>query len=194
MNGSRPTVRTVLVDANVLFSRALRDALLYLALERIIRVRWSTEILSELRRNLVDKTRAVDEFAAARLITALDASFPLARVERDEDAERVVEWVKLPDPSDLHVLAAAIATQADLICTNNRRDFPPELVADFGIDVVSADELLTQLAREFPDETLRAHHATVAGFRGATTGSCLAALERAGATTFAEQMRHLLNT
>lgn len=44
--------------------------------------------------------------------------------------EDLVENLKLPDPSDRHILAAAIKVKAQTILTYNLSDFPSEL--DFG--------------------------------------------------------------
>lgn len=43
----------VVLDADVLFGRTLRDVLLYVAAEGLFQPRWSAEIFDELRRNLV---------------------------------------------------------------------------------------------------------------------------------------------
>ena len=44
--------RTVVVDANVLFSIELTDLFLTFATLRLLQIRWSEEILSEVRRSL----------------------------------------------------------------------------------------------------------------------------------------------
>jgi hypothetical protein len=44
--------RTVVVDANVLYSIELTDLFLTFATRRLIDIRWSEEILSEVRRSL----------------------------------------------------------------------------------------------------------------------------------------------
>jgi hypothetical protein len=45
------TISVVLSDANVLFSRTLRDYVLYAADEGTIEVHWSRQILAEMSRN-----------------------------------------------------------------------------------------------------------------------------------------------
>jgi len=46
------TVSSVLADANLLYSRTLRDYVLYAADEGAIEIHWSEEILNEMSRNL----------------------------------------------------------------------------------------------------------------------------------------------
>jgi hypothetical protein len=46
------TISVVLADANILFSRTLRDYVLYAADEGAIEIHWSREILAEMSRNL----------------------------------------------------------------------------------------------------------------------------------------------
>lgn len=49
----------------------------------------------------------------------------------------------MPDPDDRHVLAAAITTSAQVIVTENLKDFPGEALAPFDIDAISADEFIS---------------------------------------------------
>jgi hypothetical protein len=46
------TVSVVLEDANILFSRTLRDYVMYAADEGAIEIHWSEQILAEMSRNL----------------------------------------------------------------------------------------------------------------------------------------------
>lgn len=46
------TISVVLADANILFSRTLRDYFLYAADEGAIEIHWSQQILDEMSRNL----------------------------------------------------------------------------------------------------------------------------------------------
>jgi len=50
--------------------------------------------------------------------------------------------IELPDPNDVHVLAAAIAGHADCIVTSNLKDFPSSILMEFGIEAVDPDTFI----------------------------------------------------
>lgn len=56
-----------------------------------------------------------------------------------------IDGLKLPDPDDRHVLAAAIRAGAQVIVTNNRKDFPADYLAEWGRERKSADEFVLDL-------------------------------------------------
>ncbi len=56
----------------------------------------------------------------------------------------------LPDPDDNHVLAAAISTSALVIVTDNRGDFPAEVLAPHAINAISADDFITDTIKLDP--------------------------------------------
>ena len=49
-------------------------------------------------------------------------------------------WV--PDPNDVHVLAAAVAGHADCIVTSNLKDFSASILMEFGIEAVDSDTFI----------------------------------------------------
>ncbi|MFF0389864.1 PIN domain-containing protein [Kitasatospora sp. NPDC004615] len=61
------------------------------------------------------------------------------------DYEPLIEGLKLPDPDDRHVLAAAIKAGAQVIVTNNLKDFPPDYLADWDIERKSPDDFVMDL-------------------------------------------------
>lgn len=190
----RRPIRVVVADANVLYSRVLRDYLLYAATRGALEIRWSALILSEVIEHLSQNVAGFDGSAGARLITAMNAAFPVAEVEPDTSAIHAVDELRLPDEDDRHVLATAVTVQADVLCTDNLKDFPIDVMNEAGVQLVSADVLLSLLVIEFPEEMLAAHQLTVARLPGATDDTTLNALRRAGAITTADAVARLLGS
>lgn len=79
--GEADLIRVVLADANVLYSRVLRDYLLYAADQEIIAVTWSRQILAEATEHLIKNVPGFDHAAGMRLVGAMNRAFPLAGVE-----------------------------------------------------------------------------------------------------------------
>lgn len=117
---------SAILDTCVLVPSRLRDVLLELARAGLYRPLWSDEILVELQDTLTElgTRRGVDateiQATVAWLLDRMRINFTDACVTGWERHQRVVT---LPDPKDLHVVAAAIAGRADLIVTDNR---PPK--------------------------------------------------------------------
>lgn len=57
---------------------------------------------------------------------------------------------------DRHVLAAAIKTNANLIVTNNLKDFPEDYLTSFGLSVKNADDFFTDIIDLNHDTSVRA--------------------------------------
>jgi hypothetical protein len=70
--------------------------------------------------------------------------------------EPLIEGLELPDPDDRHVLAAAIKCSAQIIVTENLKDFPPEALEEHGIEVLGVDDALVNTFDLFPIEGARA--------------------------------------
>jgi predicted nucleic acid-binding protein len=127
----------VVLDANVLFSFTLRDTLLRAAGQEYFQVYWSETILEETTRNLV-ATGTISLEQANRLRDAMTAAFPEAMVT---DFDHLIHAMPNQE-KDRHVAAAAEKVGAQVIVTNNLRDFEalPE-----GIEAQSPDEFLSNL-------------------------------------------------
>ena len=69
----------------------------------------------------------------------MDRHFPDALVV---GFEPLIDGISLPDPRDRHVLAAAIKGQADVIVTQNLKDFPQEQLDLYQIEAQHADRFL----------------------------------------------------
>lgn len=136
---------TAVLDANVLYPALLRDVLLSLADADLYSAKWSAHIRNEWTRSLLrDRPGLEDRVAAAA--QAMEDAIPDCLVS---GYEHLIEGLKLPDPDDRHVLAAAIAGHADAIVTWNEKDFPKEILDPFGVEVQTPDEfVLNQLMLE----------------------------------------------
>jgi len=72
----------------------------------------------------------------------MNAAFPDADVTNYED---LIPALNLPDEDDRHVMAAAIRSKANVIVTENSKDFPENYLNTYDIEVLSADEFLSRL-------------------------------------------------
>jgi len=136
---------TAVLDANVLYPALLRDLLLSLADADLYSAKWSVHIRDRWTRSLLrDRPGMGVQIAAAA--RAMEDAIPDCLVS---GYEHLIEGLKLPDPDDRHVLAAAITGHADAIVTWNEKDFPREVLDPFGIEVQTPDEfVLNQLMLE----------------------------------------------
>lgn len=131
----------VVLDACVLIPMPLADTLLRMAEEpRLYLPRWPQKIMEEVTRNLVLKWGMPPEKAERREVE-LRRHFPEAWVEGHE----LLIPVMNNDPGDHHVLAAAVHSRSDLIVTYNRKDFPAESLAPWGIEVQGPSAFLRGL-------------------------------------------------
>lgn len=132
--------------------------------------------------------------SGVRLVAAMNRAFPYAEVEPTPgDHERLSE-LALPDEDDRHVIAAAVAAEATVLCTANTNDFPDDVAGPLGFEVMTPEALLSVLIAEYPVQLLAVHATAVARLRGATDASTIAALERAGAPIAAARMTPLLES
>lgn len=129
----------VVYDANALYPNAQRDLLIRIAQAGLVQAKWTVEI--------------IEEMASARLRRKPDLE--LARLDRLKDLinhsvpdclvwgyEPLMGNLKLPDPDDRHVLAAAIKSGAQVIVTSNLKDFPAEDLAEFNIEAKTPDDFV----------------------------------------------------
>lgn len=142
---------SVIIDANLLYPFHMRNLMVQFGVDSVIAPRWTTRINLEWIGNLVVAGRAPEE----RLLFTLDLmnrALPEAEVQ---GWEARMDGLTLPDPDDHHVLAAALAAEAETILTMNLRDFPASALAPHGIVAVHPDEFLCRLHDADP-ELLRA--------------------------------------
>ncbi|MFI6129060.1 PIN domain-containing protein [Micromonospora sp. NPDC051141] len=132
------------LDACVLVPSVLADTLLRCAEQGLYRPLWTQEILDEVRRNLPPSVLGAK---AERRVEVMREHFPTAMVSGYEHL--IAEMVN--DRKDRHVLAAAVAADAELIVTANLRDFPDHALAPYAIEVLHPDDFLCMLLDDDPE-------------------------------------------
>ena len=127
-----------LLDANVLWSAALRDTLLLAAEENLFRPVWTRQILGEMARSLKARRPDLHPSRIDRTVDQILTHFPEALVEA---YEHLIPQMQ-NDAGDRHVLAAAVRARSNVLVTWNTRHFPPETCAPYDIEVQDPDEFL----------------------------------------------------
>ena len=183
---------TALLDACVLHPMAMADALMSLASAGLYAAKWSRTIESEWIASIEQRRPELTGKLTYR---------------RDQMREAVPDWevqerawrsladgLKLPDPDDVHVLAAALAGHADCIVTTNLRDFPMDVVGPLGIEITHPDQFivaqwdLDQLVAVAAFKRMRARWKKPE----ATPEDFATALERTGLPATAQRLREAL--
>jgi len=129
---------TCVLDTNVIIPIEIRDLLFWFAHDELYTPKWSKHIFDEWEN--VMRRKDVSEAEIAKRMNWAHLAFPDAMVK---NYETLIENLELPDPKDCHVLAAAIKINANIIVTNNLKDFPTDYLETFGLSAKSADDFLT---------------------------------------------------
>ena len=128
---------SVFLDTCVLVPIDAADLLMRLAVEDCYRPLWSQAVLDELRRTVLKVHPGIGDAKIERRIDQMNATFEDALVT---GWEALVPGIELPDPDDRHIVAAAVRGRADLIVTENLRDFPDETLLLWDLEAQSLDE------------------------------------------------------
>jgi len=129
----------VVYDASVLYPSVLRDLLIRIAQSGLVQAKWTEGILDEMFAALRRQRPDLDSSKLDRTRALMAAAVRDWKVSGYED---LVDSLKLPDPNDRHVLAAAIKAKAQVIVTSNTRDFPSAALRNWDIDPKSPDEFV----------------------------------------------------
>ncbi|MFC6009501.1 PIN domain-containing protein [Nocardia lasii] len=132
----------VVYDANVLYGNVVRDLFIRLARAKVVQAKWTDQILDEALGSLAAKRPDIPTEKIELLRRMIVAAVPDCRIE---GYEPLIETLKLPDPGDRHVLAAAIKSGAQVIVTSNLKDFPAEYIATWNVAAKSPDDFLLDL-------------------------------------------------
>ena len=148
----------VVLDACVLAEAAVSDLFLRLSEEpRLLLPRWSESIWQETRRTYIDKLGWPEALADSRIQAAKEV-FPEAMVT---GFEHIISACT-NHPDDHHVLAAAIHSKTETIVTFNVKDFKPEALDPWGINVMHPGDYLKVLYDHDPASVTNALHSMAA--------------------------------
>lgn len=142
---------TCVLDTNVIFPIEIRDILFWFAHYDLFTPKWSKHIFEEWESVMIRKGITLSEIKKRKY--KAQQAFPDALVT---NYEGLINGLNLPDEKDQHVLAAAIKTNANVIVTNNLKDFPEEYLASFGLSVKSADDFITDIIDLNPKKAVEA--------------------------------------
>ncbi len=173
----------VFLDACVLYPWLTRGIVLGAAAAGQFTPRWSPRVLAEWRIAVARDGGTPAESWVDTVIARMETVFPDACIAPDPEAEQTLA---LPDPADIHVLAAAIAAGAEILLTFNLRDFPVRRLSAHAIAPRHPDGFLWELysgAPEVVDSAIRQAAAVI----GAEEPKAIRrALRRAGLSRLAK--------
>jgi predicted nucleic acid-binding protein len=153
-------VDTAVLDACVLFRGGVRDFLLWVAEAGAFSPAWSDTIHDEWMRSRRDKLGdPMSRLNYAR--REMEKAFPGANFDPDPE---MLSTICLPDMSDIHVVATAVAAQANSIVTYNVRHFPDRVLGPLGLRAETPDESCARVFHEAPMDVIegaRLHRASL---------------------------------
>jgi predicted nucleic acid-binding protein len=190
---SEPHLRPrAVLDADIIYSRVLHELIGRVADDlHLLDLFWSDDLLAETKKSLVEKKGLRDD-VAQRWVDHLPENFPAGHTRIDAALNTIDLSGLTSDPGDHHVCALAIASNADYLFTYDR-GYLREGLRRHGIEVTTPDQFLAPALDTQPRgmlEILELQANTWAG--GQTIEDLLAAIERAGASVFAEKARRTL--
>lgn len=142
---------TCVLDTNVIYPIEIRDLLFWFAHYDLFTPKWSNHIFDEWK-DVMDRKGITQEEIKKRTNVA-NLAFPDALVK---NYESLINGLTLPDEKDRHVLAAAIKTNANVIVTNNLKDFPSKYLTTFGLVAKSADDFIADIIDLNHDKAIEA--------------------------------------
>lgn len=180
---------TAVLDTNVIYPIIIRDLLFWFAHYDLYTPKWSKHIFREWKEVMLRK--GVDKKEVQKRINRASQAFPDALVN---NYEGLIKSLKLPDKDDQHVLAAAIKVNANVIVTNNIKDFPKDYLSEFGLTRKSADDFLSDIIDLSPHEAVKAFREMVLYKRNPPLDEfeVLASLRKVGLKDTADYLHSLL--
>lgn len=139
---------TAALDADVLVPILSCDFLLTAFDLRLYEPVVSVEALAEVERNLVGRFPHLDPASLRRRVGQMREALEDHLVDADT-LDNVPEAI---NPKDRHVIAAALAGEASVVVSNDKRLRAETETADIGLVAASADDFAARLWHLMPDE------------------------------------------
>ena len=137
----------VLLDTCTLVPGPIRHILLESASANLFTPLWSDKIFEEWQFVALKSSEQASEAVKIEILLIRD-KWVNYLVPGNKALE---EALFLPDGNDRHVLAAAIVGRAELLVTNNLKDFPSRILSKYGLSRRSIDSFLWELFAEAPE-------------------------------------------
>lgn len=128
----------VVYDANVLVGNTQRDLLVRIAQTGLVQAKWTDRILDETLAAVQKSRPDIQPEKLSRLRQLMIDAVPDCLVR---DHEPLIEGLRMRDPDDRHVLAAAIKAGAQVIVTADK-DFTVGDLAPWNIEAKHPDEFV----------------------------------------------------
>ena len=135
----------VVCDTCVLVPTFLRCVLLQVANIGQFKIMVSPHILEEWRRS------------GKNSMETLEADVAITQFRRNHKdtiyptVQNLIEFW-LPDKNDIHVLALAVAQNANAIVTFNKKDFPKNELIHYGLKLYDPDQLMCMALKRYPNQ------------------------------------------
>ena len=133
-----------LIDTCVLFPTVMRTILLEAVKSKHDSAFWSEKILREWSTS-AKKVGNLGQLQADSEISILRANWPNSIISFSLELE---ESLYLPDLNDRHILAAAIAGKCDAIITLNKKDFPRQILDQYGLIRLDPDHVILEYLKD----------------------------------------------
>lgn len=129
----------VVYDSCVLYPNTLRDLLVRIAISGLVQAKWTDRILDEVETALIKRIPEITSKQTDRLRSRMIEAVPDCLVT---GYEGLADGLELPDENDRHVIAAAKQAGAQVIVTNNLRDFPADQLRRLNLEAKSPNEFV----------------------------------------------------
>lgn len=162
-------VTIVLLDANILYSKTLRDwiALLQIEAPSVFSVAWTEDIMVETLYHLRKKHQMWSEQQLGGMRRNLEKAFTGGQIT----GYQIDPAIKYPDVGDAHVHAAAVHGAVDIVVTANGKDLPS--TDDLNYEIYQPDDFLIlvddaapKAVRAVTEQQLRHYHRKSSGTEG----------------------------